>query len=46
LHLGLLKAVKAQRCSLVEEPLEELEIHDGAIAVDMPGHGIATVRVE
>jgi len=39
-------AKKATACNLVEEPQGELEVKDGAIAVPVKGHGLATVIVE
>jgi hypothetical protein len=46
LKLGLLKARKAFRCTLVEEPMEELKIENGMVSVEMPQRGIATIRLE
>jgi hypothetical protein len=43
---GVLRIVGAQACTLLEQPVAELTVKDGAVSVDLPPRRTATLRLQ
>jgi len=46
IRLPLFPVKKAILCTLVEEPIHPLDVHEGSVSVPLRAAGIATVRIE